>query len=82
MIDLLLFTKDHVRIAGLSVESDHVPRVGEIIDVSNLAPPKPASFFVFDVDWIAKNRKLVPRVHCRQWHEGDRRIELEQHGWI
>jgi len=66
------------------LNGDHVPRVGEIVDIGSefrLAQGQPTTFIVCDVTWVNEKGELIPHLKCHQWYDGDRQLELEEHGW-
>ncbi len=86
MIKLELWDKNWSAIGEqpFSVEADYVPRVGEIVDVAGLLNDlgDPTTFIVVDALWEFADGKIVPRLKCHRWLEGDRQLELEEHGWV
>ena len=87
MVKLELWDKNWALLTDrpIELEAEHVPRVGEIIEIGNavkLASGTPTTFIVVDAFWENVNGKLVPRLKCHRWLAGDRYLELEEHGWV
>ena len=83
-IKLELYSKNWAIFEGSPyvVTSENVPRVGEIVDVGSEFKGEPSTFIVLDVIWNNENGELIPILKCHQWFDGDRQLELEEHGWI
>lgn len=87
MIKLDLYSKNWSRMTPepLRLESFHIPRVGEIVDVGNLlgqTPDEVSTFIVLDVTWDYDDGSLTPTLKCLQWYKGDRKMELQSQGWL
>ena len=84
---LALYSKSGACIGDVYFDGEAVPRVGEVVDLAgypaeNLPFGEVTSFFVEDVIWAVDGARLIAHLTCRQWHEGDRRLELETRGWL
>ncbi len=87
MIKANLHSKNMALIMEVSIDAAYVPRVGEVINfhgnpnISNDYKDT-LDFFVYEVTYTTENNVLIPELNCRQWWHGDRRIELEEQGWL
>ena len=86
-LHLLVRTKSCAEIGRIEIETNAVPRVGEIVNLESLASSDLAlgsvtTFFVDEVEWKLEGRKLIPHLTCHEWFEGDRRLELQSNGWL
>ena len=83
-VKLVLHSKNWAIFEGfdpLELNAESVPRVGEIIDLGTAINEEVTTFIVCDVTWENEKSNLVPVLKCHQWLNGDRRTELEDHGW-
>lgn len=86
-IKLELHTKNGALITTepIEIESEVVPRVGEVIDLGDRSPTNTGNvttFFVLEINHVHEDSGLVPHLTCRQWWKGDRLLELQQLGWL
>ncbi len=88
MVQLELYGKDEAtrlnRAEPVTLDAEHVPRIGEILDLSGavtVAPGEPTTFIVTDALWLHRDGQLVPTLKCMQWHKGNRRRYLSDEGW-
>ena len=67
------------------LDTESVPRVGEIVDVGTafgLTERDVTTFIVLDLTWSNEDGTLIPTLNCHQWLDGDRKLELEESGWL
>ncbi len=64
------------------VESDYVPRVGELIRNPNVANNGVDNYFILSVINEVIDGALVPRVFASSWLKGRRDRELANFGWL
>ena len=65
----------------VEIESDFLPRIGEIIEL-DVPLGSFDELFVFDIRYEMTGSSLTPHVHAREWHRGDRALELQERGWL
>ncbi len=87
MIQIRLHKKNYAVIREDEIESEYVPRVGEILELYDYCQAFDPSleitdFFIYEVKHKTIGKKLIPVIDCRQWLEGDRRTELKNLGWL
>lgn len=75
---LTLTTKNYTVIQDLTLHSESVPRIGEVISIE-----ENKEYFVYEVKYERDNSNmLIPHLWCREWFEGnDRYVEMAQQGW-
>jgi hypothetical protein len=69
----------------IEIESDIIPRVGEIIDAYEyLGGPKEEvrNYIVASVIYKLTNNGFVPYITARQWWKGYRHQLLQERGWL
>jgi len=67
------------------IETDVVPRVGELIDAReflDLAEDLVGGFMVLSVIYKLTATGFVPYITARQWHRGLRYELLQERGWL
>ena len=85
MIRIDFFTKNWSLIKSVEIESQYIPKVGELIDAGILLElPKDEvhNFFVSKVIYEIDKKKIIPIITCFQWLQGHRQMELEMRGWL
>jgi hypothetical protein len=87
MIKLKLESQNGAVLDGspFSIESSHVPRIGEIIAldaIPEIARFGVSEFFVTDVTYVFEGGGLVPYVTGEGWYKGNRLMQLQQLGWL
>jgi|GEM_PF-3259032 len=85
MIRIEFYTKNWVLFKDIEIESQYVPKVGELIDgglLLDLPEDEVQNFFVTKVIYVINKEKMFPVITCRQWLNGSRQEELESRGWL
>lgn len=85
MIRIEFFGKNWPLSKRVDIESQYVPRVGELIYAGRLvelSDDEPHNFFVTKVIYEATDTGIIPVVTCQQWYKGSRQEELESRGWL
>jgi len=85
MIRIEFWTKNWALLKDIEIESQYVPKVGELIDgglLLEIPEGEPQNFFVTKVIYVIDKKKIMPVVTCRQWLQGSRQQELELRGWL
>jgi len=86
-IHFSFYTKNHALLIETTVESEYVPRIGEMINMNSSKEIfnfelEDYDFIIYDVFHELIDSKLVANVECHQHCNPDlRRILLEEHGW-
>lgn len=83
LIKIFPTTKNYALYADkeLAIKSDFVPRVGEVITADFGLDTD--QLFVFKIEYeIDATHGLIPNLYCREWYEGDRKVELLDQGWL
>ena len=85
MIRIEFYTKNWALIKSIEIESQYVPKVGELIDgglLLELPEDDVQNFFVTKVIYVINKKKMFPVITCTQWLHGYRQEELECRGWL
>jgi hypothetical protein len=85
MIRIEFFLKNWALLKTVEIESQYVPKVGELIDGSGLLKlpeDEIQNFFVTKVIYEITKKEIIPVVTCRQWCHGSREDELKERGWL
>lgn len=85
MIRIEFWTKNWALIKDIEIESEYVPKVGELIDAGlllDIPEGEVQNFFVTKVIYVINKEKMFPVVTCKQWLQGSRQEELESRGWL
>jgi hypothetical protein len=85
MIRIEFWTKNCALLKTIEIESQYVPKAGELIDgglLLELPEDEVQNFFVTKVIYVIDKKKIMPVVTCRQWLQGSRQWELESRGWL
>ena len=85
MIRIEFYTKNCALLKSIEIESQYVPKVGEIIDgglLLELPEDEVQIFFVTKVIHVINKEKIFPVITCKQWLQGSRQEELESRGWL
>lgn len=80
-----LKTKNHSYInEPYSFNTDYVPRIGELIDMSHiLGHSSEVNFIVRSViSVMTENEGFVPHLVASEWYKGLRSEVLEEYGWL
>lgn len=76
-IKLTLTTKNYAVIQEITLKSDSVPRIGELVSLE-----QDKEYFVYEVKYkLNDSNTLIPHLRCLEWLEGDRYLEMAQQGW-
>ncbi len=75
-ITFILQTKNYALIKETIIKSSALPRIGEVIVLSE------QEYFVYEVKYkLNDDNILTPHLWCREWFEGDRYVEMALQGW-
>ena len=66
----------------IEIETNHIPRVGEIIYFKGKFDDDKVSHLVLDVSYEIDNQSLTPVVICLEASPDDRSIRLQENGWL
>jgi len=82
-LQFLTKTGAYCRDAPKIIESDYVPRVGELIQDKHEFNEEPYNFIVLAViHKVTEDGKLMPHITAQRHLYGDRLAELQRLGWI
>jgi hypothetical protein len=85
MIRVEFYLKNWALLKTVEIESQYVPKAGELIDASlflELPEDEIQNFFVTKVIYVINKEKMFPVVTCKQWCHGSRQDELRERGWL
>jgi len=85
MIRIEFYTKNWALLKSIEIESQYVPKAGELIDggpLLEMPEDEVHNFFVTKVIYETTKTGIIPVVTCRQWLQGSRQEELESRGWL
>jgi hypothetical protein len=84
-IKIQLKTKNYSHIGDpYSFNTDYVPRVGELLDMTHVLGNKMNSIFIVRsvISVLKENEGLVPHLVATEWYKGLRSEVLEEFGWL
>ena len=66
----------------IMIETNYIPRVGEIVYFKGKFNDSKVSHLVLDVSYEIDSQSLTPVVICREADPIDRNIRLQENGWL